>query len=144
MDGKIESQVLCSEQGESYVKLNETVQALLTFSFFSHQLRVIWYTCMALAEDEDLQSRGVVSVAITERDGDLRTIMKAPAVLYSVPIRFEANHICTEKPTAAKLIDSALAFFAPNKRRPRLRAHGGTYQGRPRCRWRHSEPIDRC
>ena len=58
--------------------------------------------------------------------GELKGALKMPAVLATMPVRFEAAHLCNDSPKNSKIMDSTLKFMAGQVFRVRIRSHYGT------------------
>ena len=105
--------------------LNESTPTNLLLIFI--QLRSLWYTNMILSEDEEIQRRGVLSLTFCESRSDMKTSVKIPPLLYSLPLRHRASHLCAKNPATIKLVHSALALLSNKRHRVRFRIHGGTF-----------------
>ena len=107
-------------------RLDRTSSQFLVFYIHDLQLRVVWYICMVLASDEETEKRGVVIVMLNDGDaGDRKSALKMPVVFGTMPVRFEAAHLCNDSPGSSKVVDSLLKFMAGKVFRVRMRSHFG-------------------
>lgn len=111
-----------------FLKHSRFVSFLLFISFL--QQRIVFYTLMALSDDEESQKKGAVSVHINmdssagPRTFDLKASKTLPVLLSILPIRFVGIHICQDAIQLKKLVD-IFVNAVESAIRVRIRAHFG-------------------
>ena len=90
------------------------------------------YLCCTAAEDEGVQKRGIVCLLMNmgpKCSGLLLngpTELKLPMLLGVVPVRFDAIHIISDKPSSLRLLPQLWSAIGP-RIRMRSRYYTGTY-----------------